>query len=155
MPTVEKWFPFLNPTTGDFIIPLQGWLSQPCAGINCLEKKNYHLLSWSAKSIGCLRLNSQSSSKFSSGQTRPHPRLRRFVSRPQKKRSEAFYLINRTHYRVTANRRPKIGKGELTPPSADMYVIQTQTANKTKTNKQKSPILPTTTETPVSESSIS
>lgn len=43
-----------------------------------------------------------------------------------------------------------IGKGELTPPIADVFIMQTQT-----TNKQKSPILPASTETPVSESSIS
>lgn len=59
-------------------------------------------------------------------------------------------MINRTHYRVTANRRPKIGKCELTPPIVDVFIIQTQT-----TNKQKSPILPASTETPVSERSIS
>lgn len=65
----------------------------------------------------------------------------------KKKRSEAFYLINRTHYRVTANQRLKIGKGELMPPIADVFIMQIQT-----TNKQKSPILPASTETPVSES---
>lgn len=68
----------------------------------------------------------------------------------KKKRSKAFYLINRTHYRVTANQRLKIGKGELTPPIADVFIMQTQTIN-----KQKSPILPASTETPVSKSSIS
>lgn len=142
MPIVERWFLLLNPATVDLIIPLQDRLSQPCADINCFKKKNCHLLSRSTKSIGCLRLNSQPSSKFSSLQTHapvsPHSGLLR-LSADWKEGSKAFYLITRTHYRFTANQRPKISKGELPPPAADMFINPKKKKKKTTSTLNRDP----------------
>lgn len=120
MPIVETWFLLLDPATVDFITPVRGKHHSQQA--HKLFQKNGHLLFWSTKSSGCLRLNSYPSSRFSSVQTDtpagPHAGFLTYVSWPERKTRNSF-----TRHSLAANQRPKTGKGRLARPTSGMFVI--------------------------------